>query len=175
MRGREVNMIQSSFSENRSVFFRVLSDDQIWEIKRAAFDILEKTGAKVDISDDGTVKVASSDGKSIEAALNWIKSIVQEPEVGEIYQGTVVKTVDFGAFVNFFGAKDGLVHISQLAPSRVAKTTDVVKEGDKVWVKLLGFDDRGKVRLSMKVVDQETGDEITPDKVEAAASAESAS
>jgi polyribonucleotide nucleotidyltransferase len=138
-------------------------------------EIVEKTGAKVDISDDGTVKVASSDGKSIEAALNWIKSIVQEPEVGEIYQGTVVKTVDFGAFVNFFGAKDGLVHISQLAPSRVAKTTDVVKEGDKVWVKLLGFDDRGKVRLSMKVVDQETGDEIKPDKVEAAANAESAS
>jgi polyribonucleotide nucleotidyltransferase len=127
-------------------------------------EIVEKTGAKVDISDDGTVKVASSDGKAITAALNWIKSIVQEPEVGVIYQGTVVKTVDFGAFVNFFGAKDGLVHISQLAPNRVAKTTDVVKEGDKVWVKLLGFDDRGKVRLSMKMVDQENGDEISQDK-----------
>jgi polyribonucleotide nucleotidyltransferase len=123
-------------------------------------EIVEKTGAKVDISDDGTVKVASSDGKAIEAALNWIKSIAAEPELGAIYHGTVVKVVDFGAFVNFFGARDGLVHISQLAPHRVAKTTDVVNEGDKVWVKLLGFDDRGKVRLSMKVVDQETGQEI---------------
>jgi len=123
-------------------------------------EIVEKTGAKVDINDDGTVKVASSDGKAITAALNWIKSIVSEPEVGVIYQGTVVKTVDFGAFVNFFGAKDGLVHISQLGQGRVAKTTDVVKEGDKVWVKLMGFDERGKVRLSMKVVDQETGQEI---------------
>ena len=131
-------------------------------------EIVEKTGAKVDISDDGTVKVASSDGKAITAALNWIKSIVQEPEVGHIYQGTVVKTVDFGAFVNFFGAKDGLVHISQLAPNRVAKTTDVIKEGDKVWVKLLGFDDRGKVRLSMKMVDQESGEEIKQDDAEAA-------
>ena len=131
-------------------------------------EIVEKTGAKVDISDDGTVKVASSDGKAITAALNWIKSIVQEPEVGTIYQGTVVKTVDFGAFVNFFGAKDGLVHISQLAPDRVNKTTDVVKEGDKVWVKLLGFDDRGKVRLSMKIVDQESGEEIKTEGAEAA-------
>lgn len=123
-------------------------------------EIVEKTGAKIDISDDGTVKVASSDGKAIDAALNWIKSITAEPEAGVIYQGTVVKTVDFGAFVNFFGARDGLVHISQLTEGRVAKTTDVVKEGDKVWVKLLGFDDRGKVRLSMKIVDQETGQEI---------------
>jgi polyribonucleotide nucleotidyltransferase len=130
-------------------------------------EIVEKTGAKIDISDDGTVKVASADGKAIIAALNWIKSITQEPEVGHIYQGTVVKAVDFGAFVNFFGAKDGLVHISQLAPGRVAKTTDVVKEGDKVWVKLLGFDERGKVRLSMKVVDQTTGEEIK-EKAEAA-------
>jgi polyribonucleotide nucleotidyltransferase len=122
-------------------------------------EIVEKTGAKINIEDDGTVKVASSDGKQIEAAVKWIRSITDEPEVGEIYQGTVVKTADFGAFVNFFGAKDGLVHISQLAEQRVGKTTDVVKEGDKVWVKLLGFDERGKVRLSMKVVDQETGKE----------------
>jgi len=135
-------------------------------------EIVEKTGAKIDIADDGTVKVASADAKAINAALNWIKSIVAEPEVGMIYQGTVVKTVDFGAFVNFFGARDGLVHISQLAPSRVAKTTDVVKEGDKVWVKLLGFDDRGKVRLSMKIVDQETGEEIKQEKVERQAKAE---
>ncbi len=123
-------------------------------------EIVEKTGAKINVEDDGTVKVSSADGKAITAALNWIKSIVQEPEVGMIYQGTVVKTVDFGAFVNFFGAKDGLVHISQLAANRVAKSTDVVKEGDKVWVKLMGFDERGKVRLSMKVVDQATGEEI---------------
>ena len=123
-------------------------------------EIVEKTGAKVDISDDGTVKVASSSGDSIRAAINWIKSIASEPEVGHIYEGTVVKVMDFGAFVNFFGAKDGLVHISQLAPRRVQKTSDVVKEGDKVKVKLLGFDERGKVRLSMKVVDQQTGEDL---------------
>ena len=122
-------------------------------------EIVEKTGAKINIEDDGTIKIASSDGKQIEAAIKWIKGITDEAEVGAIYQGTVVKTADFGAFVNFFGAKDGLVHISQLAKTRVNKTTDVVKEGDKVWVKLLGFDERGKVRLSMKVVDQETGKE----------------
>jgi polyribonucleotide nucleotidyltransferase len=125
-------------------------------------EIVEKTGAKIDISDDGTVKVASADAKAITAALNWIKSIVSEPEVGVIYQGTVVKLTDFGAFVNFFGAKDGLVHVSQMAQTRVAKPSDVVKEGDKVWVKLLGFDERGKVRLSMKVVDQATGQELPP-------------
>ena len=123
-------------------------------------EIVEKTGAKINIEDDGTVKIASSSGKEIEAARKWIHSIVAEPEVGVIYEGTVVKTADFGAFVNFFGSRDGLVHISQLAADRVAKTTDVVKEGDKVWVKLMGFDERGKVRLSMKVVDQATGQEI---------------
>ncbi|WP_029064149.1 polyribonucleotide nucleotidyltransferase [Labrenzia sp. DG1229] len=126
-------------------------------------EIVEKTGAKVNIEDDGTVKIASADGKAIKAAINWINSIAAEPEVGVIYEGTVVKCVDFGAFVNFFGAKDGLVHISQLAPRKVGKVTDVVKEGDKVWVKLMGFDERGKVRLSMKVVDQETGKEIPKD------------
>jgi polyribonucleotide nucleotidyltransferase len=123
-------------------------------------EIVEKTGAKIDISDDGTVKVASASGESIKAAINWIKSIASEPEVGHIYEGTVVKVMDFGAFVNFFGAKDGLVHISQLAARRVQKTSDVVKEGDKVKVKLLGFDERGKVRLSMKAVDQETGEDL---------------
>ena len=123
-------------------------------------EIVEKTGAKIDISDDGTVKVASARGELIKAAINWIKSIASEPEVGHIYEGTVVKVMDFGAFVNFFGAKDGLVHISQLAARRVQKTSDVVKEGDKVKVKLLGFDERGKVRLSMKVVDQETGEDL---------------
>jgi polyribonucleotide nucleotidyltransferase len=123
-------------------------------------EIVEKTGAKINIDDDGTIKIASSSGKEIEAAKKWIHSIVAEPEVGVIYEGTVVKVADFGAFVNFFGPKDGLVHISQLASERVAKTSDVVKEGQKVWVKLLGFDERGKVRLSMKVVDQETGKEL---------------
>jgi polyribonucleotide nucleotidyltransferase len=123
-------------------------------------EIVEKTGAKIDISDDGTVKVASANSDAMKAAINWIKSIASEPEVGHIYDGTVVKVMDFGAFVNFFGAKDGLVHISQLAPRRVQKVTDVVKEGDKVKVKLLGFDERGKVRLSMKVVDQATGEDL---------------
>ena len=123
-------------------------------------EIVEKTGAKINVEDDGTVKVASANAKSIEAAIKWIKSITSEPEVGQIYDGTVVKVMDFGAFVNFFGAKDGLVHISHLAPQRVQKTSDVVKEGDKVKVKLLGFDDRGKVRLSMKVVDQVTGEDL---------------
>jgi polyribonucleotide nucleotidyltransferase len=123
-------------------------------------EIVEKTGAKINIEDDGTVKIASADGAKIKAAVNWIKSIASDPEIGLIYDGTVVKTVDFGAFVNFFGSKDGLVHISQLSKGRVAKTTDVVKEGDKVKVKLLGFDDRGKVRLSMRVVDQQTGADL---------------
>ena len=123
-------------------------------------EIVEKTGAKINIEDDGTVKIASSSAKEIEAAKKWIHSIVAEPEIGQIYEGTVVKTADFGAFVNFFGAKDGLVHISQLASDRVQKTTDVVKDGQKVWVKLMGFDERGKVRLSMKVVDQTTGKEL---------------
>ena len=123
-------------------------------------EITEKTGTKIDISDDGTIRVAASDGQAIKAALNWIKSIASNPEVGHIYEGTVVKVMEFGAFVNFFGNKDGLVHISQLAPQKVATVKDVVKEGDKVKVKLLGFDDRGKVRLSMKVVDQQTGEDI---------------
>jgi polyribonucleotide nucleotidyltransferase len=123
-------------------------------------EIVEKTGAKIDISDDGTIKVASSDGEAIRKAIAWIQGIVAEPEVGVIYEGTVVKVVDFGAFVNFFGPRDGLVHISQMAPNRVEQVSDVVKEGDKVKVKLLGFDDRGKVRLSMKHVNQETGEEI---------------
>ncbi|THD49360.1 MAG: polyribonucleotide nucleotidyltransferase [Bradyrhizobium sp.] len=129
-------------------------------------EIVEKTGAKINIEDDGTVKVASSDGAKIKAAINWIKGIAAEPEVGQVYDGTVVKTMEFGAFVNFFGSRDGLVHISQLGKGRVAKTTDVVKEGDKVKVKLMGFDDRGKVKLSMRVVDQQTGEDL--EKKEAA-------
>jgi polyribonucleotide nucleotidyltransferase len=138
-------------------------------------EIVEKTGAKINIEDDGTVKVASAKAESIKAAINWIKSIASEPEVGHIYEGTVVKVMDFGAFVNFFGAKDGLVHISQLAGKRVQKVTDVVKEGDKVKVKLLGFDDRGKTRLSMKVVDQETGEDLeAKQKAEGAAQPQAA-
>ena len=131
-------------------------------------EIVAESGAKIDISDDGTVKIASANAESIRAAINRIKSIASEPEVGEIYKGKVVKVMEFGAFVNFFGAKDGLVHISQLTDGRPKAVTDVVKEGDIVWVKLLGFDDRGKVRLSMKVVDQATGKER--EKAEAAAS-----
>jgi polyribonucleotide nucleotidyltransferase len=123
-------------------------------------EIVEKTGAKINIEDDGSVKVASADGESIKAAIKWIKSIASDPEPGTIYDGTVVKVMDFGAFVNFFGAKDGLVHISQLAAHRVNKVNDVVKEGDKVKVKLLGMDERGKVRLSMKAVDQTTGEDL---------------
>jgi polyribonucleotide nucleotidyltransferase len=129
-------------------------------------EIVEKTGAKINIEDDGTVKIASADGAKIKAAIAWIKSIAAEPEVGQIYDGTVVKTMDFGAFVNFFGSRDGLVHISQLAKGRVGKTTDVVKEGDKVKVKLMGFDDRGKVKLSMRFVNQQTGADL--EKAEAA-------
>src|SRR6201993_5127123 len=123
-------------------------------------EIVEKTGAKINIEDDGTVKVASADANSIRAAINWIKSTARDPQAGRLSDGTVVKVMEFGAFVNFFGAKDGLVHISQLATNRVQKTSDVVKEGDKVKVKLLGFDDRGKTRLSMKAVDQVTGEDL---------------
>jgi polyribonucleotide nucleotidyltransferase len=123
-------------------------------------EIVAESGAKIDISDDGTVKIASANAESIRAAITRIKSITSEPEVGEIYQGKVVKVMEFGAFVNFFGAKDGLVHISQLTDGRPKTVGEVVKEGDMVWVKLLGFDDRGKVRLSMKVVDQATGKEL---------------
>ncbi len=133
-------------------------------------EICETTGAKIDIEDDGTIKVASTDTESGVAAINWIKDIVAEPEVGVIYRGKVVKVVDFGAFVNFIGTRDGLVHISELASRRVGKVTDVVNEGDEVWVKVLSFDDRGKVRLSMKVVNQESGDHIVEgDKVGAEA------
>ena len=123
-------------------------------------EICETTGAKIDIEDDGTIKVAAVDASASQAAIDWIRGIVAEPEVGVIYNGKVVKTVDFGAFVNFLGARDGLVHISELAPHRVGKTTDIVKVGDQVKVKVLGFDDRGKVKLSMKQVDQQTGEDI---------------
>jgi polyribonucleotide nucleotidyltransferase len=132
-------------------------------------EICEVTGAKIDIEDDGTIKVAAVDGEASRAAIDWIRGIVAEPEVGVVYSGKVVKTVDFGAFVNFLGARDGLVHISELAPQRVGKVTDVVKVGDQVKVKVLGFDDRGKVKLSMKQVDQVTGEDIGTKRQEAKA------
>jgi polyribonucleotide nucleotidyltransferase len=132
-------------------------------------EITAETGAKVDIGEDGTIKIAAADQAKIDAARDWIKSIASEPEVGQIYTGKVVKIVDFGAFVNFFGAKDGLVHVSQIADKRVEKVSDVLSEGQSVKVKLLGFDDRGKTRLSMKVVDQETGEDLSKkDEPEAA-------
>ena len=139
-------------------------------------ELVAETGAKIDISDDGTVKIASADRNSIEDAIARIKAITSEPEVGEIYKGKIVKIMDFGAFVNFFGPKDGLVHISQLTQGRPETVGEVVKEGQEVFVKLLGFDDRGKVRLSMKIVDQATGKEIpreegAPDPAEGFSSA----
>ena len=124
-------------------------------------EIVDTTGAKDDIDDDGTIKVSSVDPKASEAAIEWIKGIVAEPEVGAIYTGKVVKIVDFGAFVNFLGSRDGLVHISELAPQRVKTVGDVVEQGDEVKVKVLRVDDRGKVSLSMKSVDQETGADLT--------------
>ena len=123
-------------------------------------EIVEVSGAKVDINDEGLIKIASPNGESIQKAYDMIHSIVAEPEEGKVYKGKVVKIVDFGAFVNFFGKRDGLVHVSQIENRRLNHPSDVLKEGQEVKVKLLGFDDRGKVRLSMKVVDQETGEEI---------------
>jgi len=124
-------------------------------------EIVEQTKCKVDISDDGTIKIASTDANQAQQAIDWIRGIVAEPEIGVIYTGKVVKTADFGAFVNFLGSRDGLVHISELQQGRVGRTTDVVNVGDSVKVKVLGFDDRGKVKLSMRVVDQATGEDIT--------------
>ena len=129
-------------------------------------EIVELSGAKVDISDDGTIKLASNDAEAIKKAYDMIYSIVAEPEEGKVYKGTVVKLVDFGAFVNFFGKRDGLVHVSQIENRRLNHPSDVLKEGQDVWVKLLGFDDRGKVRLSMKVVDQATGEEAKEEAAE---------
>ena len=158
----------------RYILSREINKDKIRDIigpgGKVIREICETTGAKIDIDDDGVVKVAAVDSQAGQAAIDRIRSIVAEPELGVIYDGTVVKTVDFGAFVNFLGPKDGLVHISELLPGRVNKTTDVVKEGDNVKVKVIGFDDRGKVKLSMRLVDQETGADIekgdaTPDDI----------
>ena len=127
-------------------------------------EIVETSGAKVDISDDGTIKIASANADSIKKAYELIHSIVAEPEEGKVYTGKVVKLVDFGAFVNFFGKRDGLVHVSQIATRRLTHPNELLKEGQEVKVKLLGFDARGKVRLGMKMVDQETGEEISAEK-----------
>ena len=123
-------------------------------------EIVAETGAKVDIDDEGVIKISSSNADEIEAAKKWIEGIVEEAEVGKIYTGKVVNIVDFGAFVNFMGGKDGLVHVSEMKNERVEKPTDVVSEGQEVKVKVLEIDNRGKVRLSMRVVDQETGEEL---------------
>ena len=124
-------------------------------------EIVEQTGAKIDIEDDGTIKIAANEMTKAQAAIDWIRGIVAEPEIGVIYTGKVVKTAEFGAFVNFLGSRDGLVHVSELAQGRVNKTADVVNVGDAVRVKVLGFDERGKVKLSMRVVDQATGEDIS--------------
>ena len=158
-----------SFSEHAPRIETInINPDKIREVigsgGKVIREIVETSGAKVDINDDGTIKIASSNGAQIDAAKEMIMSIAAEPDVGTIYTGTVVKVMDFGAFVNFFGKRDGLVHVSQMANERVGHPKDVVSEGQSVKVKLMGFDDRGKVRLSMKVVDQETGEEITNDE-----------
>src|SRR5580700_3924914 len=124
-------------------------------------EIVEQTKCKIDIDDDGTIKIAAVDADQAQKAIDWIRGLTAEPEMGTIYNGKVVKTADFGAFVNFMGSRDGLVHISELKPERVAKTTDVVNVGDQVKVKVIGFDERGKIKLSMRVVDQATGDDIS--------------
>ena len=132
-------------------------------------EIVEMSGAKVDINDDGIIKIASPNGEAIQKAYDMIYSIVAEPEENKVYKGKVVKIVDFGAFVNFFGKRDGLVHVSQIENRRLNHPSDVLKEGQEVYVKLLGFDDRGKVRLAMKMVDQETGEELAKETKEEAA------
>ena len=124
-------------------------------------EICETTGTKIDIEDDGTIKVAAVEAAAGEAAIAMIRDIIAEPEIGEIYDGKVVKIMDFGAFVNFIGKRDGLVHISEVAAGRIGSVSDVLKEGDMVKVKVLGVDDRGKIKLSMKVVNQETGEDIS--------------
>ena len=164
--GRAISAARESISQHAPrITVITIPKDKIREVigsgGKVIREICEVTGAKIDIEDDGTIKVAAVDATASEAAITWIRNIVAEPEIGVIYAGKVVKVVDFGAFVNFLGARDGLVHISELASKRVAKVGDVVKEGDSVKVKVLGVDERGKVRLSMKAVDQATGADIS--------------
>ena len=167
--GKALDTSRDSLSENapQMEIVKVPTDkirDVIGSGGKVIRGIVEESGAKVNIDDDGTVQVSALDKESINKALKMIKEIVAEPEIGEIYEGKVVGLKDFGIFVNFFGPKDGLVHVSQMANERVNHPKDLVKEGQKVWVKLMGFDDRGKVRLSMKVVDQTTGKELAKDE-----------
>ena len=161
-----INAARESVSDNAPrITTMTIPRDKIREVigtgGKIIREICEVTGAKVDIEDDGTIKVAAIDGEAGQKAIDWITSIVAEPEVGTIYDGKVVKLMDFGAFVNFLGAKDGLVHISELQNGRTEKTTDICQEGDMVKVKVIGFDDRGKVKLSVRMVDQETGEDIS--------------
>ena len=160
-----INAARESVSDNAPrITTMSIPRDKIREVigtgGKVIREICEVTGAKVDIEDDGTIKVAAVDGDAGQKAIDWITSIVAEPEVGTIYNGKVVKLMDFGAFVNFLGSKDGLVHISELAQERVGEVRDVVSLGDEVKVKVIGLDDRGKVKLSMRAVNQETGEEI---------------
>ena len=165
--GRAISHSREAVSQNAPRITVInIPKDKIREVigtgGKVIREICEVTGAKIDIEDDGTIKVAAVDERAATAAIEWIRGIVAEPEIGHIYRGKVVKTVDFGAFVNFLGSRDGLVHISELAQGRTKQTTDVVNVGDEVYVKVLGVDDRGKVKLSMKVVDQKTGQEAAP-------------
>ena len=164
--GKGLNAARADISDHAPRITMIkINKDKIREVigpgGKMIREICETTGTKIDLDDDGTVKVAAIDQKAADAAIEWIQSITAEPEVGRIYTGKVVKTVDFGAFVNFMGSKDGLVHISELAPERVGKTTDIINVGDEVKVKLIGIDDRGKVKLSLKSVDQATGEDIS--------------
>jgi polyribonucleotide nucleotidyltransferase len=159
-----INAARESVSDNAPrITTMTIPRDKIREVigtgGKVIREICEVTGAKVDIEDDGTIKVAAIDGEAGQKAIDWITSIVAEPEVGTVYDGKVVKLMDFGAFVNFLGSKDGLVHISELSQERVGEVGDVVSLGDEVKVKVIGLD-RGKVKLSMRAVNQETGEEI---------------
>ncbi len=162
---KALNNARSTVSDNAPrITVITIPKDKIREVigtgGKVIREITEVTGAKIDIEDDGTIKVAAVQAESAQKAIDWIRSIVAEPEIGAIYNGKVVKVVEFGAFVNFLGPRDGLVHISELAPKRVAQVSDVVNEGDEVKVKCIGMDDRGKVKLSMKRVDQATGEDL---------------
>jgi len=164
--GKGIDHARDSVSSNAPRITTIsIPKDKIREVigtgGKVIREICEQTGAKIDIDDDGTIKVASVDGDAAQRAIDWIRGIVAEPELGVVYNGKVVKVVDFGAFVNFLGSRDGLVHVSEISRERVAKVADVLNVGDTVKVKVLGFDDRGKVKLSMKCVNQETGEDIT--------------
>jgi len=163
---KAINTARSDVNQNAPrITTMTVPKDKIREVigtgGKVIREICETTGAKVDIEDDGTIKVAAVDQKAADAAIAWIRGIVAEPEIGTIYTGKVVKVVDFGAFVNFLGARDGLVHISEIKPQRIERVSDFLKVGDEVRVKVLGVDDRGKVKLSMKAVDQATGEDLT--------------